>query len=48
MFLIIKNEELDDKKVRVINFKNITQFIVTPLGNYSDNNFCNSSRGRNP
>lgn len=39
MFLVIKNEELDDTKVRVINFKNITQFIVTPLGNYSDNSF---------
>lgn len=39
MFLVIKNEELDDKKVRIINFKNITQFIVAPLGNYSDNNF---------
>lgn len=33
MFLVIKNEELDDTKVRVINFKNITQFIVAPLGN---------------
>lgn len=39
MFLVIKNEELDDTKVRVINFKNITQFIVVPLGNYSDNSF---------
>lgn len=39
MFLVIKNEELDDIKVRVINFKNITQFIVAPLGNYSDNSF---------
>lgn len=33
MFLVIKNKELDDTKVRVINFKNITQFIVAPLGN---------------
>lgn len=39
MFLVIKNEELEDTKVRVINFKNITQFIVAPLGNYSDNSF---------
>ena len=39
MFLVIKNEELDDTKVSVINFKNITQFIVAPLGNYSDNSF---------
>ena len=39
MFLVIKNEELDDIKVRLINFKNITQFIVAPLGNYSDNSF---------
>ena len=33
MFLVIKNEELDDTKIRVINLKNITQFIVAPLGN---------------
>ena len=39
MFLVIKNEELDDTKIRIINFKNITQFIVAPLGNYSDNSF---------
>lgn len=32
MFLVIRNYEQDDKKVRVINLKNITQFIVAPLG----------------
>lgn len=39
MFLVIKNEELDDTKIRVINLKNITQFIVAPLGKYCDSNF---------
>lgn len=32
MFLVIRNYEQDDRKVRVINLKNITQFIVVPLG----------------
>ncbi len=38
MFLVIRNYEQDDRRVRVINFKNITQFIVTPLG-MDDSNY---------
>ena len=38
MFLVIRNYEQDDRRIRVINFKNITQFIVAPLG-MGDSNY---------